>query len=262
MTQLSIKTLRHYHEVGLLEPTHVDEASGYRFYATDLVPSALLIRRLRTLEMPVVDVRSVLNAQDGSERNSLISKHLERMEGTLRQTQTVVSDLRVMLGPSHAPVLVERRSVPDTLVAAITENVAIGELVYWWQEASAELRALARQTGTRVNGFLGGLYAPELYIEEFGEVSLFLPISEPLNSGRVSTVLVPGAHLAVAVHRGSYAGIDRTYGALGSWVADSGIGRTGPIRENYLLTSADTSEEQQLRTEICWPVTGPDATNH
>jgi MerR family regulatory protein len=30
-TCLSVKTLRHYHEVGLLEPAHVDPSSGYRY---------------------------------------------------------------------------------------------------------------------------------------------------------------------------------------------------------------------------------------
>jgi hypothetical protein len=31
-TYLGVKTLRHYHEVGLLEPAHVDPSSGYRYY--------------------------------------------------------------------------------------------------------------------------------------------------------------------------------------------------------------------------------------
>jgi DNA-binding transcriptional MerR regulator len=35
MTHLSVKTLRHYHEVGLLEPAHVDAGTGYRYYALD-----------------------------------------------------------------------------------------------------------------------------------------------------------------------------------------------------------------------------------
>ena len=36
---LSVKTLRHYHEVGLLEPTEVDPNSGYRYYTEDQIPS-------------------------------------------------------------------------------------------------------------------------------------------------------------------------------------------------------------------------------
>ncbi len=40
ITHLSVKTLRHYHEAGLLEPADVDPQSGYRYYSTDQVPTA------------------------------------------------------------------------------------------------------------------------------------------------------------------------------------------------------------------------------
>ena len=37
MTHLSVKALRHYHDVGLLEPAQVDTASGYRLYQASQV---------------------------------------------------------------------------------------------------------------------------------------------------------------------------------------------------------------------------------
>ena len=39
-THLNIKTLRHYHEVGLLEPSDVDPRSGYRYYSYEQIPAA------------------------------------------------------------------------------------------------------------------------------------------------------------------------------------------------------------------------------
>src|ERR1700735_1984294 len=53
MTHLSVKTLRHYHEVGLLEPATVNPSTGYRYYSGDQIPTAQVIRRLGALEMPV-----------------------------------------------------------------------------------------------------------------------------------------------------------------------------------------------------------------
>ncbi len=40
MSYLSVKALRHYHDVGLLEPAAVDPATGYRRYTTAQVPVA------------------------------------------------------------------------------------------------------------------------------------------------------------------------------------------------------------------------------
>ena len=57
LTHLSVKTLHHYHEIGLLAPASVDPSSGYRRYGTTQVETALLIRRLRELRMPLPEVR-------------------------------------------------------------------------------------------------------------------------------------------------------------------------------------------------------------
>jgi DNA-binding transcriptional MerR regulator len=46
-THLTVKTLRHYHETGLLEPAHIDSQTGYRRYTTDQIPIAQIIRRFR-----------------------------------------------------------------------------------------------------------------------------------------------------------------------------------------------------------------------
>jgi hypothetical protein len=44
-THLTVKTLRHHHEAGLLEPAHVDPQTGYLRYTTDQIPVAQASRR-------------------------------------------------------------------------------------------------------------------------------------------------------------------------------------------------------------------------
>src|ERR1700742_4765202 len=93
-SQLSVKTLRHYHEVGLLEPSEVDPDNGYRYYSEAQIPSAQVTRRLRALHMPVAEVKSVLAAPDSAERNRLIAEHLGGLELELAQTRAAVGELR------------------------------------------------------------------------------------------------------------------------------------------------------------------------
>ena len=61
-THMSIKTLRHYHRVGLLEPADVDRFTGHRRYTTDQIPTAQVIRRFRELDMPIEGIRGILAA--------------------------------------------------------------------------------------------------------------------------------------------------------------------------------------------------------
>jgi len=35
ISQVSVKTLRYYDEIGLLKPAHVDRFTGYRYYSVD-----------------------------------------------------------------------------------------------------------------------------------------------------------------------------------------------------------------------------------
>jgi DNA-binding transcriptional MerR regulator len=81
MTYLTVKALRHYHDVGLLEPAATDPVTGYRRYAASQVATAQAIRRFRDLGMPIAEVRAVLQADDLAARNRAILSHLERMHG-------------------------------------------------------------------------------------------------------------------------------------------------------------------------------------
>src|SRR5512145_1808411 len=111
MTHLSIKALRHYHDVGVLVPAEVDSSSGYRYYRPDQVPVAQVIRRFRDLGMPLDEIKAVLQATDPATRTEVIIAHLERMQTQLSQIQATVTSLRSLLdGPAPA-VPIEHRSV-------------------------------------------------------------------------------------------------------------------------------------------------------
>ena len=114
ITHLSVKTLRHYHRVGLLEPSSVNEATGYRYYGAAQVQAAHTIRRLRALEMPIDDVRAVLDAPNADSRDALLAAHLDRMQAQLAQTQSAVTALRDLLERPRLIIDIEHRSVTAT----------------------------------------------------------------------------------------------------------------------------------------------------
>lgn len=64
LTQLSVRTLRRYHEGGLLAPATVDPHSGYRYYTAEQIPAAQIIHRLRELGMPLREVGEMLASPD------------------------------------------------------------------------------------------------------------------------------------------------------------------------------------------------------
>src|SRR5256884_1111775 len=149
ITHLSVKPLGHYHEVGLLEPATVTPGTGYRYYSAAQVPTAQVIRRLRDLEMPVSQVKTVLGAPDARARNALIAAHLGRLEAELAQTRAAVESLRNLLQPPDGEPAIEHRSVPAIRAAGITAVVGQPDLLPWWQGALGELHATVRAQGQR-----------------------------------------------------------------------------------------------------------------
>lgn len=254
MTYLSVKALRHYHDVGLLAPAAVDPSTGYRSYAPGQVATAHVIRRFRDLGMPVEEVRAMLRAPDTAARNAAITAHLERMERQLEHTQDTVASLRTLLAATPAPLVVRQRQEPATPSLAVVERVGSADVVAWWVGAFTELHAAVRRAGARRAGPDGVLFPEEFFTEEAGELVAFVPVQGPAPvAGRLRAYDVPAARLAVARHRGPFSDLDRTYGAVGTWVAERALGVPGPVRERYLPLG---DEDDLLRhdTEVCWPV--------
>jgi DNA-binding transcriptional MerR regulator len=254
-THLSVKTLRHYHRVGLLAPADVDADTGYRRYTTDQIPTAQVIRRFRDMDMPLEQIHAVLQAPDLRTRNQIISAHLASLEQNLARTQSAVASLRDLLAGPSAAAPISHRRVEATMAAAVTADVTMSDLPPWYLGALGELHATLDARGVHPCGPAGGMYAGELFTDERGQSTVFVPTQiEIPRLGRVEPLVVPAAELAVIVHPGSLADIDRAYGALAAYVATHELRLDGPIREYYLIGRQDTAEENEWRTEVCWPI--------
>jgi DNA-binding transcriptional MerR regulator len=256
-THLSVKTLRHYHRIGLLEPAEVDPDTGYRRYRTDQIPVAQVIRRFRDLEMPLEEIQAVLAAPDVAARNRLIESHLRRLESNLERTQAATASLRELLATQSpaAPTDLEHLTVDATPAAAITSTIELAEASAWYNGAFGELYASLASQGVEPRGTAGGIFSTDLFAEDHGEATVFIPCDLTFRStGRIEPLVIPAVELATTVHVGSHADIDRSYGDLATYVAEHAIGVEGPIREYYLVDRFSTDDEAEWRTKIGWPI--------
>jgi DNA-binding transcriptional MerR regulator len=80
--QVSVRTLRHYDEVGLLAPAQVDEVTGYRWYGPDEIARLHRILVMRDLGLSLVEIRELLDTEVTPEmlRGILFLRHAEARE--------------------------------------------------------------------------------------------------------------------------------------------------------------------------------------
>jgi DNA-binding transcriptional MerR regulator len=261
LTHVSIKALRHYHDVGLLVPATVDDLSRYRRYDVAQAQDALLIRRLRDLDMPIEMIRTVVNAGDTEQRNATIAAHLATMERELDRTRAVVASLRSLLEHPRADGRVERRTLPAVTALAISADVPRTHVESWCGAAFGELWDAVAAGGAQVVGHGGGLFSSLFFADDDGPVTAYVPVGAAvqLDPGRIELIELPPADVLVATHVGPFADLDRTYAALGAMAHVQGVATDGAIRELYVVGRDATDDPRQFVTEVCWPVYGHQA---
>ncbi len=94
------------------------------------------------------------------------------------------------------------------------------------------------------------------------DVEIGVPVASPIGdlrplaeceAGEMGRSELPGGQVAVAVHRGSYAGLGQTYPALQEWIGEQGRSIGGAPWESYVDDPTEVPEAD-LRTEVCWPL--------
>jgi DNA-binding transcriptional MerR regulator len=81
---LTAKALRHYDRVGLLTPAAVESDTGYRLYSAEQIGPARLVRLLRSVDVPLEEVRACLAApQDEAAIRQVLIRHRRRLQARL-----------------------------------------------------------------------------------------------------------------------------------------------------------------------------------
>jgi DNA-binding transcriptional MerR regulator len=141
---LTAKALRHYDSAGVLEPAVVEPGSGYRRYRADQLARARLVRRLRDLELPLVEVRRLLDldAGPGGAMSSALLVHRRRLEARLTRLQRQLHDLDHLVTDEGWDVMQRRKDQP-TLDPAVQRELAAALFNRVWTLMEQESRTEA-----------------------------------------------------------------------------------------------------------------------
>lgn len=119
VTGLSITALRHYDDVGLLTPAHVDPDTGYRRYQEDQIPQARIYARLRQLRVPVEEMRTVPDVG----LDTVLRQHRARLLAQADNVADLISTVDEYLEkgmPVKATRISQVTIIADDLAASIT----------------------------------------------------------------------------------------------------------------------------------------------
>jgi DNA-binding transcriptional MerR regulator len=100
---LSIPQLRRYDRLRLLEPDRREAQSGYRYYSEGQTGAARAIALLRSMDMPIADIRRILAGADDTERRQLFREHRTRLETRLDEVRRLLAAVDTMTQEDTMP---------------------------------------------------------------------------------------------------------------------------------------------------------------
>ncbi len=122
-SRLSLKALRLYDELGVLVPSRVDQASGYRYYDLGQVDEARLVVMMRQLQLPLAAIRELLacDPADAAERIAVHWREVESAHDARRElADYLVNRLR---GKRSVMYEVGMREMPERSLLCLKRNV-------------------------------------------------------------------------------------------------------------------------------------------
>lgn len=236
LARVTVKTLRHYADEGLLPPSHIDRRTSYRYYEPRQLRDLNHILNLREAGLGIVEIKSVI--ADGGVPAALLAARRESLE---RERLLIERRIRLVDALAHAAgaggVLSEvRLSViePQRAHTVRANVVTLGaQVTNLFERAEAEVAAFSARLLT--NPFL--LFhdpAPKA-----ADVDLEVCIPASVAEG-LETRIVPGDELSCSItYGGDYAKSDAVRARLDEWLTAAGLAAVGPTREIYHRFSAD-----------------------
>src|SRR6202012_840585 len=124
-SRLSLKALRLYDKRGVLVPSRVDRASGYRYYDTAQLGQARLVVMMRELQLPLKAVRELL-ACDPAEAAKRIADHWRDAEAA-PDARRDLADYLVSRLSGERPVMYEvaTREMPERSLLCLKRTVSV-----------------------------------------------------------------------------------------------------------------------------------------
>jgi DNA-binding transcriptional MerR regulator len=243
LAQVSVRTLRHYDDLGLLIPAHVDSRTGYRYYSPDQVVQLHRILVLRDLGVPLSEVAQLIDENVTIEqlRGILRLRQAEaraRLAEQTEQLKRVEIRLAQLEEESMAAYEVIVKRLEAMRIVTLHEDLAGVEEI---GEAAGRMypqlhAALARHAVT-FDGLSLALYEDTANEERPLRLTTALPIPPTLTieDDGVSTMDLPAVErAATTVVHGAPEQFHEAFRALHEWIDRAGERASSFDRELYI----------------------------
>ncbi len=254
MNHVTIKTLRHYDEQGLLIPAYIDGMNGYRYYKAGQIADLHQILALKNIGFSLDEIKEIIGGK--SERDLLqlkkknILKEIAQLTAQLSQIESYLMEADIDVA-THVLI----KPLPEVKLATMRATLgSYDELFDIMPRMGAEMErvgCVCQEPEYCFTHYLDGEYKEEqVQVETCEAVTEIKEDTEILKFKVFQEV----KEAACIFHKGPYESLSKAYSKLLKFIEDNGYEICGHPRESYIDGVWNRESEEDWLTEIQIPI--------
>jgi len=238
LCNVPVKTIRYYSDIGLLEPSFIDEVTGYRYYDYEKMKELNTIQVLKDCHFSLKEIEQVIKG--GNDKQDLeLSLHkkvqeLEHQQEIIaEQIQNIVQVKNSIKNaetfnpkPTLSSCYIEER--PEIQVLFIREKINIIEIDRLVQKLFERIYAYHLE----VDGDLTAIFHQHDRKQNIADVELLLPVKATQSANTIK--LIPEGRYACINVKGPYPELNFGYSRLQEWLTEQSLHVEGLFMEQYI----------------------------
>ena len=271
IAKISIRMLRHYDQIDLLKPAHIDPSSGYRSYSLDQLPHLSRIVFLKELGFSLTEVKELIQNHITLEEmkvmlNKRQSELIREIAAANYSLKSISNRLEMIENEGKLPLFDVTLKKTDTFYVASMRGIVprLEEMDRYCYDMYFNLYHELELLPLLPSGPEMTFYHNDAYVETDLDMEVSVVISEndfeTLTLSNTDTALTlrkvnPEDIIASLIYEGPFEGLEVGFFELIKWIAMNDWEINGPAREIHLLGKAHGEDcENKTIVELQIPI--------
>lgn len=259
LNKVTVKTLRYYDSLGLLQPEKIDIFTGYRYYSADQMPRLNRILSLKDIGFSLDEINLIISKDlDLKQIQTLLELKHSEILNRVREEQARLGRIEALIKMNNQEAYrmnydIVIKEIEPIRVATLRDIIpSYSEQGHLWVELSEHIG----KHGARIVPACMVIYHDTCFKEEAVDAEVVEPIEGELpETDRIKVKYLEGVReMACVVHKGPYNSLNLAYGAISKWIEENNYQIAGPQRELYIKGEWVTQDQNEFITEIQFPV--------
>lgn len=255
---LNIRTLRYYHNIGLLEPEYIDEETNYRYYSTRQFERLNTIKYLRALDISIQQIGEFLKHRDVDTMLSIFTeqqREVQRKKAELELIEKKIASRLVQIEDAQSSTFEEImvKQFPARNLVVLKKEISMSD------DLEYPIRDLERTHHLDAAIFLGkvgvSVSREQLLSRSYGSFASIFVVLEEGDSYDGARKILPSGQYAIIRYQGTHQEAPAHYDRLMEYLEQTGASLSGDSLEITMIDSGMTEDTSKFVTELQVPFT-------